>query len=254
MQPLAAAIPEPDPAQLRWLGEQIFRNECNSQLACLTAWNSGEDFPSLGLGHFIWYRAGQQAPFAETFPALLAFMQDRGATLPSWLAVADFEQPWPDRAAFLAANETGDPRLVELRSFLADHMELQTAFIVQRFDQALQALLAASPASEHSALRSRFEAVASAEPPFGLYALIDYVHFKGEGTRIQERYQDQGWGLLQVLQGMPEQSAKPLADFVASASTVLAERVRLAPPERDEQRWLLGWHRRVASYLPAGNN
>lgn len=250
--PLPAAVPEPDQAQLRWLGEQIFRNECNSQLACLTAWNSGEEFPSLGLGHFIWYQEGQQAPYTETFPALLAFMATRGATLPAWLEAVGYEQPWATREAFLAASE--DPRLVELRAFLAANMELQTAFIVSRFELALQALLAASPASEQALLRDRFEAVAQADAPHGLYALIDYVHFKGEGTRPQERYQGQGWGLLQVLQGMPAGSSTPLADFVASASAVLAQRVALAPPERNEQRWLNGWHRRVATYLPAAND
>jgi hypothetical protein len=92
--------------------------------------------------------------------------------------------------------------------------------------------------------------VAGAEPPYGLYALIDYVHFKGEGTKDSERYQGEGWGLLQVLQRMPAASATPLPDFVASARDVLAKRVALAPSARNEQRWLNGWHARLATYLP----
>lgn len=246
--PLGAAVPVPDPGQLEWLGERIFTNECNARHACLTAWNAGEDFPSLGIGHFIWYRAGQQDRFAETFPDLLAFMQARGVTLPAWLADSGYEQPWPDREAFLAAAD--EPRMQELRALLADTMALQTAFIVSRFNGSLQKLLTTIPAPEHADLRARFEAVANAEPPLGLYALIDYVHFKGEGTQAAERYQGRGWGLLQVLQGMPAGSATPLEDFVASAKAVLAERVRLAPPARDEQRWLAGWHKRLETYLP----
>lgn len=238
----------PDAGQLAWLGERIFANECNGRHACLTAWNVGEDFPSLGIGHFIWYRAGQQERFAETFPALLDFMQTRGTCLPAWLTASDFEQPWPDREAFLAAVD--EPRMQELRAFLASTVTLQTAFIVSRFDGALQNLLAASPAREHADLRARFEAIANATPPHGLYALIDYVHFKGEGTQPSERYQGRGWGLLQVLQDMPAASATPLEDFVASARVALAERVRLAPPERDEQRWLAGWNKRLDTYLP----
>ena len=43
--------------EIKWLGEQIYSNECNANFECLTSWNSGEDFPSLGIGHFIWFRA-----------------------------------------------------------------------------------------------------------------------------------------------------------------------------------------------------
>jgi hypothetical protein len=242
-----AQAPALNAAELAWLGDRIFENECNSRPECLSAWNEGEDFPSLGIGHFIWYRAGQQAPFAETFPALVEFMRDRGAEPPAWILEGALEQPWPDRESFLAA--AGDPRLVELREYLARHTDVQTAFIVSRFDGALERILNAAPAAERSALKRRFDAVAGAEPPYGLYALIDYVHFKGEGTKASESYQGEGWGLLQVLRGMPTDSATPLQDFVASARDVLARRVVLAPPERDEQRWLKGWHARLGTYL-----
>ncbi len=245
--PVDAQVPKLDASHMSWLGEQIFRNECNSSTECLTAWNAGEEFPSLGIGHFIWFRAGQQAPFAETFPDLVAFMQARGAEPPAWLAAGDLEQPWSDRDAFLAAST--DPRQVELRAFLAGHMAMQTAFIVSRFDGALTRLLAAAARADHAALTARFQAVAQADAPYGLYALIDYVHFKGEGTHPGERYQEQGWGLLQVLEGMPADSVQPLQDFVASARDALARRVALAPPERNEQRWLAGWNARLDSYL-----
>ena len=36
-----------------------------------------EDFPSLGIGHFIWYRADQQSTFEETFPQLIEFMNTK---------------------------------------------------------------------------------------------------------------------------------------------------------------------------------
>lgn len=243
-----AQAPALNSAELLWLGDRIFANECNSRPECLTAWNEGEDFPSLGIGHFIWYRAGQQAPFAETFPDLIAFMQARGAEPPAWLIAAGLEQPWPDRAAFLAANAA--PQLAELRAWLAQHTDLQTAFIISRFDGALARMLDAAAPEERAALAAKFNAVAGAEPPYGLYALIDYVHFKGEGTKGSERYQGEGWGLLQVLRGMPDKPATPLQEFVASARATLARRVALAPAERNEQRWLNGWNARVATYLP----
>ncbi len=48
-----------------------------------------------------------------------------------------------------------------------------------------------------------------AASPNGVYALVDYVNFKGEGTLATERYQDHGWGLLQVLEGMKGRSFHP---------------------------------------------
>ncbi|HEY0961781.1 MAG TPA: hypothetical protein VGE69_05430 [Pseudomonadales bacterium] len=243
-----AQAPALNAAELLWLGDRIFENECNSRPECLTAWNAGEEFPSLGIGHFIWYRAGQQEPFAETFPELVAFMQARGVQAPAWIVDNGVEQPWPDRDAFLAAA-TG-PELTELRAWLAQHTDLQTAFIISRFDRALDRVLASAPGDEREGITAKFHAVAAAEPPYGLYALIDYVHFKGEGTKDSERYGGQGWGLLQVLQDMPAESATPLQDFVVTARAVLARRVELAPAERNERRWLDGWHARLQTYLP----
>ncbi len=81
----------------------------------------------------------------------------------------------------------------------------------------------------------------------GCYALIDYVNFKGEGVLPSERYAGRGWGLLQVLEGMSNRGAATAA-FADSAAAVLRERVRNAPPERREARWLPGWLNRVATY------
>ena len=50
-------------AEKEWLGRNIFKNECDSNFECLTTWNKGEEFPSLGIGHFIWSHADQDAPF-----------------------------------------------------------------------------------------------------------------------------------------------------------------------------------------------
>ena len=49
---------------------------------------------------------------------------------------------------------------------------------------------------------------------------------------------------------MPTAGEQPLEDFVTAASQVLARRVANAPFERNEQRWLAGWQKRVAAYLP----
>lgn len=241
------AMPELDQDELEWLGDRIFANECNRQLRCLTSWNEGEQFPSLGLGHFIWYQAGQADAFVETFPALLEQLDAEGVALPAWLILNDREQPWPDRESFLAALD--GPELSELRALLQDTMPLQTRFIVARFSSRLDAMLATLPAAERADIEARIESILAEDPRHGAYALIDYVHFKGDGSNPAERYADSGWGLLQVLQEMPQQGASALVNFVDSAKAVLARRVANAPPERNEQRWLAGWNNRLDTYL-----
>lgn len=252
---LAPAAPSPDEAldealdeeDLTWLGQQIFQNECASRFTCLTSWNEGEDFPSFGIGHFIWYREGQQEIYRESFPHLLRYLRQHGTTLPDWVVDHDFEQPWADRDSFLADLEGEE--LSSLRQVLAATMALQTRFIIERFLEAQTQVLDndAPGASERLA---KLEALSLASPPYGIYALIDYVNFKGSGIDPAERYQGQGWGLAQVLDRMSDDEAFTLQAFVAAAESVLEARVHNAPPARDEQRWLPGWKKRLQTYLP----
>lgn len=244
----AAEYPDLSEAQKTWLGQQIFNNECNRRLECLTAWNPGEDFPSLGIGHFIWYRENQLGIFEESFPALLTFFESENISIPAWIQAAGHEAPWQDRNEFLLAFS--DSELAELRTFLATTMTAQTTFIIIRFEAALEKILAAIPEEKGHEIAEKFYAVANSNPPYGLYALIDYVNFKGEGVAIEERYQHQGWGLLQVLENMPVNEADIMTDFVASAKRVLQNRVQNAPVERNETRWLQGWFNRLDSYIP----
>ena len=97
-------------------------------------------------------------------------------------------------------------------------------------------------------IQQQFERLAST--PHGCYALVDYVNFKGEGVLHTERYQGQGWGLLQVLENMPGTSADTAAvdEFAHSAKAILTRRVQNAPSQRRESRWLSGWLQRVNSY------
>ena len=46
-----------------------------------------EAFPSLGIGHFIWYPSGVQEPFVESFPSLVQYLIQRQAPVPDWLTV-----------------------------------------------------------------------------------------------------------------------------------------------------------------------
>ncbi len=201
-------LPEPAEATLARLGERIYGNECGHRPDCLTSWNAGEDFPSLGIGHFIWYQAGQDAPFEETFPRLLAFLQDQGVGLPDWLAAADkAESPWASREHFYA--EFSGSQMLQLRQLLAVTQPQQTRFIVARFYASIDGLVAAAPEGQQEAVLNRIHALANADSPYGLYALVDYIHFKGTGLNPNERYQDEGWGLLQVLLAIPDADPGP---------------------------------------------
>lgn len=121
----------PDQQQLDWIGQRVFMNECAGRTECLVHWNQGEAFPSLGIGHFIWYPDGVTGPFVESFPALIRFMQEQQVAVPQWLAERKpFTAPWPDRATFL--EQSGSPEVRELREFLAATRDVQAAFIVHR--------------------------------------------------------------------------------------------------------------------------
>jgi hypothetical protein len=118
---------------------------------------------------------------------------------------------------------------------------------VQRFYNSIPDLVEGSMLAP-TELETRLITIAEASPPMGLYALIDYVHFKGTGLAQAERYNNTGWGLLQVLETMDE-TRPPLQAFVASARINLENRVHNAPAERNESRWLQGWMNRLDTYL-----
>jgi hypothetical protein len=227
------------------IGKKIWQNECNGTIAGLTSWNEGENFASLGIGHFIWYPKGQRGPFDESFPKLVGFISGRGAKLPALLlGSGDLPCPWNSRAEFTRGQQA--PEMKQLRQFLADTVDLQAEFLVKRLETALPKMLGEAPAGERANIQSQFERVASTSQ--GCYALVDYVNFKGEGVLHTERYHDQGWGLLQVLSGMKGSGTGGENEFARSAAAVLRRRVENSPPERKESRWLSGWLNRVNSY------
>ena len=228
------------------IGRRIWKNECGGTVSGLTSWNAGENFASLGIGHFIWYPRGQRGPFEESFPKLVGFVSARGAKLPELLVSShDAACPWNSRAEFLRDQDS--PKMKQLRAFLVDTIDLQTQFLIARLEAALPKMLAEAAAAERDHVQRQFDRLAS--NPAGCYALIDYVNFKGEGTLATERYRGEGWGLLQVLENMRgTDSQSALDEFVTSAKTVLRRRVANSPPERGESRWLSGWLARVDGY------
>jgi len=135
-------------------------------VAGLTSWNEGENFASLGIGHFIWYPKDQRGPFEESFPKLASFISNRGVKLPTLLLRIDETPcPWNSRAEFLHAQHT--PEMNQLRRFLADTVDVQAEFLIARLQNALPKMLVEAVAfraqprnsANSSASRKRHKAV-----------------------------------------------------------------------------------------------
>ena len=240
------------PADAQRIGKRIWQNECGGTISGLTSWNGGENFASLGIGHFIWFPVGKWLPFEESFPALLEFMRRKNVRLPAWLDQTQIPaNPWTSRAEF--RKHANSPQMKELRQFLLDTVAEQTQFMVARAQGAMEKILKTTPdGAEREHIVIQFTRVIRASEDF--YPLIDYINFKGEGTNPNEAAMDretgrrQGWGLKQVLLRMNGVTGDPKAvraEFADAAQFVLQQRVRNLPSNRVFE---VGWLRRVATY------
>ena len=232
-------------SELNAIGEKIFKNEAAGKKENLVYWNEGENFPSLGIGHFIWYKQGEPGIFEESFPQLVEFLKSKNVKLPKIMAENKYS-PWKDRQELINLKTKKNPDIEELTNFLYENKDLQIMFIFKRLESSLEKMLAVSNDREN--VRKQFYRVASS--PNGLYPLIDYVNFKGEGTNPKERYNGQGWGLLQVLENMKgtETGKSALTEFSNSAKFVLQRRVNNSDPSKKERKWLQGWFNRCNTY------
>lgn len=239
-----ANVTIPD-ATLKDIAGKIYRNETGGKRENLVVWNNGENFPSLGIGHFIWYKYNEPERFEESFPLLVEFYKSKKIALPKILRMYRYA-PWKTQAEFLTAKQN-DQEFKDLESFLYNTQSVQIEFIANRLHASLPKILAHTKQAKK--VEQNFNALLN--HPVGLYALIDYINFKGEGINTNERYNGQGWGLLQVLENMNDQTTKKdlLLSFSDSAKKVLTNRVNNAPKERNEQRWLPGWKNRANTYL-----
>lgn len=228
------------------IAQRIWQNESGGNPEKLVFWNQKEEFPSLGIGHFIWYPKDFKGPFVQTFPAFLTFCKEKNAPMPSWLKLAT-HAPWSSRELFL--SEKSGPRMLELRQFLIDTIDIQAQFMVERMQSLLKEVYDALPTAKQESVKNWIKLLSNSSQ--GLYVLVDYVNFKGAGTSSTERYDGFGWGLQQVFEEMNPQSqelADLLKSFADSAKKVLERRVSHAPTMRNEQQFLAGWIKRLSTY------
>jgi hypothetical protein len=231
---------------------RIWQNEAAGKLEYLIFWNKNEPFLSLGLAHFLWYGKTNKNHYQEMFPKLLAYFSEHNVRLPGWLH-PDTPCPWESRAEFLEAKKSDSPKYHDLYKLLIRTMPIQVDFIVERMQRSLPKILATLDSEKEKkrveeAYNSVLHNADGTISPLGLYAVIDYVNFKGEGTSPEERYKGEGWGLLQVLLEMEPKTDNPQQAFADAAKRVMNRRIENAPPDRNESRWKKGWFLRIDSY------
>ncbi|MEK7389707.1 MAG: hypothetical protein AAB036_08410 [Elusimicrobiota bacterium] len=261
-------------AQADEIGRRIWQQEGGGKI--LVWWDDTAQCSSFGINNYLWFPQGHDVPFQESFPQLIDFMVSKGTTVPGWIASKP-PSPWKTRAELFAETLTLDrirlnppaawgmtpkmfaaadsPRMKELKDFLERTISLQARFSAQRMIDSLPKMRAAASPQEGPAIEKQFYRVACSEG--GLFNLVDYVNFKGEGTNPKERYQSpngemEGWGLLQILQHMKGDAPGPAAlnEFADSAEWVISRRVDNAPAERREgdRNWLTRWLKRIQLY------
>ena len=94
-------------AQALAAGKRLWHNECAGTVDGLTSWNTGEDFASLGIGHYIWYPAGPAWSVRGKFSRTGAVIwRAAGVPLPDWLRTAK-ACPWNTREEFLRDHNGG---------------------------------------------------------------------------------------------------------------------------------------------------
>lgn len=240
----------------RWIGQRIYQNECAGKPEYLTYWGKGETFPSFGIGHFIWHpkltESGADQTFTETFPAMVQFVS-KTQRPPDWLAdlsiQAEFVAPWPSQKIFDQA--WSNKELQQLRNWLLATQYQQAQFIVLAFQNRWLNETQSLTLKQKAVIQLRLNKMMGFKK--GLFAVIDYFNFKGIGLNQKEQYQSESWGLASVLSSMniAEESSQDeyLEQFVMEAKKRLQLRVKLAPPERNEVRWLKGWEVRLDQYL-----
>ncbi len=229
-------------AEKQYIAHKIWLNEGAGKKENLMVWNKGENFPSLGIGHFIWFPKNLDSPYTESFPSLLAELQNH-PKFPKWLNPSS-DSPWSTRKEF--KENLTSARSKQIQQLLSDTFIEQLDFIINRMEESLpKILLSINNSNQREHVKRQFYRVAN--EPNGIYALIDYVNFKGEGTSAKEKYQSQGWGLLQVLERMDPDNQDIILEFVNSAKYVLKRRTKNS--HRNEAQWLQGWNKRLDTYL-----
>jgi hypothetical protein len=238
--------------ELNRIANKIWMNEGAGKRKYLVWWNRGEEFASLGIGHFIWFTKDKPMWFFHAFPAMLRYITARGAKPPKWLK-PNTPCVWNSYEEWRVAKRKNSKKMRELTNFLDSTKALQAEFMLHRLNGAKRKLLKYAPNSKvRRLIKYNFNRLLYKRDgridSQGAYILIDYTNFKGDGTLESERYQGKGWGLYQVLLNMNPKESNPKRAFAISARYILDRLTKIAPPKRNLKRFRKGWFKRIDTY------
>jgi len=221
------------------ISSKICENETGKIKSNSLYWSKNEKFLSLGIAHFIWYPKDYgKKIYTESFADFLKFLKKEKIVIPTWLEEENY-CPWSSREEFYSDLEGS--KKDDLYFLLNSNYELQTKFLVKRLQKAVNKIVKLSR-NEHK-IKTNFYSLSRSGN--GIYAMLDYVNFKGEGLSENEKYNEFGWGLKQVLENMDSKFRDPAKNFAISAQKVLQKRVKHRP---NEELWLAGWFKRLRTY------
>ncbi len=264
----------------------------------LLRWDA-RGFLYLGASEAIWYPdipAGEKK-FLEDWPTLRSELQKRGFSIPTlalgpspWRSGEELEADLAnltkeDSQIINPAERTRKRELEELLTFLKreDVIKVEYTLLIDRLERALDPqsetyLFANLPPGKGAIMEKNFRELASLQDslghPLGLYALVDYCNFKGEGIAAAEHYNTQAWGLSELLFEMEDlrsnrpllekyidrlelqqkrsdltaENLTPLELFVLTGAKVLDDRIENNIMERDRMKGTPGYEYFLAHY------
>ncbi len=228
------------------LKNKIYKNEAKSSPDYLVFWSEREDFPSLGIAHWIWFpqfpanfNKSSLPTQEDTFPGLLRFLASRapklGVEIPEFLRSQDGQvvsiNPFKNRIDFMNRTAERD----SLKKFLMLTMDLQTQYLIKTVSDKVERAIK-SRVSDESEFRAILLNISGSAA--GIYPIFDYVNFKGDGT-------DTTWGLLQVLDRLKGKISPTANHFSQACIETLKQRVVDRPKDK---AFLAGWISRCESY------
>lgn len=233
--------------QLLEIGIKIWQNQCgvwncpgkitHEMKDGITSWEA--HYALIGIGQCIWYPADETKNFQEDWPRVAQALKEKGYPIEDWMLEAC---PWKNNKEFFA--DFDEDRLKSLRKMLVKKALIieQARCIAMRLDESLKNMTDAVDAetnitkAEKGDLKNiiigNFYQVSTADYPRGLYAMMDYVHFKGEGVLATEvTSEGLHFGLRQALEQMDLRTVNKVGAIPAFVEAT----INMIPSRKDNQ-------------------
>ena len=195
---------------------------------------------NLGIGQFIWYSNQSSKKYNETFPEFISFLKKKTSSnkIPH-----EFLTRFKNKKEFIKWKNQHKTRVNQLEDWLTSKkmMQYQTLFIIDKFKNSMQKILVDVDSNRYK----NFQAMMRVKAGHGLFIMIDYMNFKGTGLSKRERYNNQGWGIVQVLDLMNTKSPDTVLEFKNKAESLLKTRIKNHPSDK---KYFKSWKNHLNTY------